>query len=810
MTYNNYVQINRDGLIYEALMDGWVPSWSSATDVSWVNSEKGYTSDAGSFNGSSSRVHNSNTSWDYLTYNYWVNPTFSGWNGMHIHTRNWAWANWYWSVDTATTNNNYAWIRFYLKDGWTNANLQAENILTAWEWQMITVKYDWSKVYIYKNAVEVTSANFAHWTLPNPWWSFGIGESNPVSWPQNYFKWYMWLNRVHNHSASQDEMDNWYQEWLRKFWPTQSQVEYNPLLDWSLIADFDSSMTVSGATKTTGRLWDTNWAYNFSADQINTNKYASLSWSISYGCWFKATDKSHAYDTMIGRWGWNAWHFNIRKWWAGSWIIYADIYGLWTNTIYTTTDYYDGNWHFAFATWNDSTKYFALYIDGNLEDSVTTTWSLSSDSSNVTLWHRTNDRYFYGDMDLPFLYNRELTSTEVTNLYNQTSVEDLEWNKFPKYSLTSLEWEVTKQVTTTIIEWNWASNYGNSPNSYWQTITIWDNLNYIQIYFSNLRAWTITCNLYDSPSKTTLIHSVSHNQTYERLYFWQKFNFNLTWLTPWEYFFQMSMWGLPNINSRIENSWTIWGWTYNWWNMYIGTTSYPSSDLKFNVSYDWHETVTGSKVLEYSRPQSGWVYYDQSGNWNNGTPNHVTDSTLGLNNVMSFNWTSSAISFTWTEDVDWDITVNATIKIDTITNNYGIYSLNDTTYSTTNRPKLFHFFIYQWKLRIYRRTTRWVDDATPTFFWNTTLTTWKYYNVSMVWKNSTWNIEFFIDWVSDWSWTITTWTITWLTKWIGRFWNWSWWWIHYFDWDIITPSIYNRALSDNEVQQDFYSNFIQS
>lgn len=180
-------------------------NWNNGTPTNVTDSTL-WLNNVMDFNGSSSRIYWTNTSWDYLTYSYLVKPTFSGGNWMHIHTRNWAWADWYWSVDTATTNNNYAWIRFYVKNWWTSLNLQAENILVAWEWQMITVVYDGTKWYIYRNGVEITSTNFTHWTLPNPGWSFGIGESNPVSWPQNYFNWSISEPKIYSRALSPEEV----------------------------------------------------------------------------------------------------------------------------------------------------------------------------------------------------------------------------------------------------------------------------------------------------------------------------------------------------------------------------------------------------------------------------------------------------------------------------------------------------------------------------------------------------------------------------------------------------------------------------
>lgn len=204
------------------------------------------------------------------------------------------------------------------------------------------------------------------------------------------------------------------------------------------------------------------------------------------------------------------------------------------------------------------------------------------------------------------------------------------------------------------------------------------------------------------------------------------------------------------------------------------------------------------KVLEISRSANGWIYYNQTWNWNNWIPTNVTDSTLWLNNVMSFNGGSSSIDLPVLTISDF--TFSAIVKFNVlswITNN--IYSNVTTTPNTriieirTNWNKL-QFWINDW-------TFYWLDSITS-------LSTWVYYRIHCSYNSITWVKKIYINWIEDNSETITTWlsfdaTFTdWHTIWnyIKNF--------RFLNWDIIEPILYNRVLSPEEAQEDFYSNFI--
>ena len=86
----------------------------------------------------------------------------------------------------------------------------------------------------------------------------------------------------------------------------------------------------------------------------------------------------------------------------------------------TTTTYYDNTWHF-FAFGNDGTNAFMM-VDGENK----TTWLMGSTNTNteVKIGRRGTDAlyYFQGTIDEIAIWNRNLSSTEISDMYSQVAV----------------------------------------------------------------------------------------------------------------------------------------------------------------------------------------------------------------------------------------------------------------------------------------------------------------------------------------------------------------------------------------------------
>lgn len=263
-----------------------------------------------------------------------------------------------------------------------------------------------------------------------------------------------------------------------------------------------------------------------------------------------------------------------------------------------------------------------------------------------------------------------------------------------------------------------------------------------------------------------------------------------------------STWSIPawDITSTVIHLWEVFNNSsyYNWklWLFRIYNTDLSSSE----ISTLYHEGLTKLsfpnyslrnleewKVLEVSRSASSWTYYDQTGNWNNWTPTSVTDSTNGLYNVMSFNGSNSwiqtpdLISWTTSFSISSMIKFNSVSWIEPITANWA---------SWTNQHLLRNNW---WVLQFFLETN--IASYQPSWW---TLVAWKTYNIIATYD---WGvIKAYIDWEEvislAASGVVKNWTAL---DWFGRY-NTT-----YLDWQIISPTIYNRALSEPEIQQLYYS-----
>ena len=88
-----------------------------------------------------------------------------------------------------------------------------------------------------------------------------------------------------------------------------------------------------------------------------------------------------------------------------------------------SNSYNDGNWHHVVGT-IDSNRVMKLYIDGNVESSTpTANSSASSPLYTLEIGRRAslNSQYFNGSIDQVRIYDKSLSSDEVSILYNETT-----------------------------------------------------------------------------------------------------------------------------------------------------------------------------------------------------------------------------------------------------------------------------------------------------------------------------------------------------------------------------------------------------
>ena len=78
-----------------------------------------------------------------------------------------------------------------------------------------------------------------------------------------------------------------------------------------------------------------------------------------------------------------------------------------------------GTWYHIVGTWDSTSNTVRIYVNGNLENSVSTTGTIATSNSPVNLGRRNVnfDRYFNGSIDEAAIYTRLLSPTEIKNHY---------------------------------------------------------------------------------------------------------------------------------------------------------------------------------------------------------------------------------------------------------------------------------------------------------------------------------------------------------------------------------------------------------
>lgn len=273
----------------------------------------------------------------------------------------------------------------------------------------------------------------------------------------------------------------------------------------------------------------------------------------------------------------------------------------------------------------------------------------------------------------------------------------------------------------------------------------------------------------------------------------------------------------------IKNSWEVWTTALSWvnWNTYqwliffnrtlttweeLAITQYAKRKLwPTNTLLSWEfplyslPNLENWKVLEISKPVNVLTYYDQSWNWNNWTSTSVTDSTNGKYNVMNFNWIASNINIPDNTNIrlTWNYTISFWLKRSNTTSTQRIINKDNAN-------------DFSWWYSIYIDTVinsthnNWTNKN-----WNTwyTPTIWKWENIVLTFDWSTRRI--YVNWVLKNS-LATSWNITWEAT--NNLFIWSYWastplW-QYLQADLTLPKLYNRALSDTEILQDYYAHKI--
>ena len=224
-------------------------------------------------------------------------------------------------------------------------------------------------------------------------------------------------------------------EW--RFNTTLKYVEYWDGGAWRQI-DTESSATFTaagnfntntyfgtGATQAIDAKFNEAANFNGSSSKITISDDSSFSPSvnpISISCWIKTTSTT---DYFISKGIASNYEYAIYINGNGQVELAAYISsGASGVFIASTSAYNDGNWHHVVGVFDPSGN-FKIYVDGSQQATSSTSVSMSNGTSPLLIGTGFNStNYFNGSIDQVRIFNDALTSSEVTELYNETASDN--------------------------------------------------------------------------------------------------------------------------------------------------------------------------------------------------------------------------------------------------------------------------------------------------------------------------------------------------------------------------------------------------
>jgi len=396
-------------------------------------------------------------------------------------------------------------------------------------------------------------------------------------------------------------------------------------------------------------------------------------------------------------------------------------------------------------------------------------WSLEKNHSDVSATALTC--IDWNDYAMLKLYNKTLTDSEEKELYLEGK------RKLGQYNHSDLMQGLVgymdvKDWTTeywNIIDWTIPTRtaWANTTDQIWYSKAITNpNYSWSLITFTNSYAWIDTGSGYVFTKNDASVTATWINKTGD---VWVVFLFNRT------------------LDTSEEDSLEI-----------LTSTQYI---------YPWSKTslpnLEEGKVLHLNGKNNGTTFYDQSGNGNDGTQSGgVTTSRIGLHEVMTFDGSDDKVNTT--ANISWytNVSISAIIKWDWALSHIQEV-MNDRAWGWSETwIYIFHSdSANDWEFSVRTVNNNWIWDVVtfPTSF----IPVWEYAHICMTYNWST--VSVYKNWVFQDSYS-ATWAV-WIVADIDIWWNAALTWRN-FDWQISQAQVYNRALSETEIQQIYYTSFI--
>lgn len=358
-------------------------------------------------------------------------------------------------LNNSTNGNSLQYMYQSTAGGWGSAQTPVANLPQSGSWVhvLITTNNGYDKLYV--NGLLVSSNTTKHsykYGANTNSLRLGVGPTQNTG---NYFNGSLDDIRIYNRELSQSESNTLYNE-TQTGDITTGLVAYYPFNGSGNDASGNGNNgTVYGATLTTDRFGNANSAFGFNgtSNYIQVADANSLDFgnttSFTISCWIKTTGTDGNFHGIVTKstitptteLGWQLGSQNnvIQNEFGGGTTV-ANFHG---NILIN-----NNNWHLITYIVNRNTNNASYYVDGILDNSLNSS-NFSLNISNSRPMYFGADRqlgapyFFQGSIDDIRIYNRVLSQSEVTALYNENSQNVTDC----KFTTNSESWVGTTDIT---------------------------------------------------------------------------------------------------------------------------------------------------------------------------------------------------------------------------------------------------------------------------------------------------------------------------------------------------------------------------
>ena len=389
------------------------------------------------FNGSSSYIDTGISSLGAnFSVSMWINEDALGSGGFF--------GNW-----NGTSNDDMFWLtqsdgslRINI-DGTSNQYFGSAGDVTINTWHHIVVSFNSGTYEVYLDSNSLGTATTSN-TVFNSGANFYIGDDNSAT----YFDGSIDQVRIYNTALDSTDVSNLYAETVSDTSTLSFPSGKTAIATYQLDGNStDLSGNYNGTDTNVAYAYDgteTNIEYRFgrygqaavfngSGSKITAPSILSSSYtgSVSYSAWFKTSNTANTIKTIIvtddttGSISGKVLLLAVSYSGGTSGLLELTGYNFPTFSSFGTTNVADGNWHNVIVVLDNPNATLKVYLDGNSSPEITKTLS----SSNITLdkvfsedWTIGSQgaiRFFDGDIDQVRIFSTALTSSQVTELYNE-------------------------------------------------------------------------------------------------------------------------------------------------------------------------------------------------------------------------------------------------------------------------------------------------------------------------------------------------------------------------------------------------------